>query len=117
MRLLLAAVVGIAMTGGWSHAGWTQQVLTYPAQPEVDGLVEILLDDGGEEDIDAYPEQVVIRQSLEANAFLSNLFNRKYPPPAFTTQDLPSPYTASVGSQAGYYRVTLTTPPFSFIKP
>jgi hypothetical protein len=117
MRLVLAAVVGIAMTGVWSHAGWTQRILTYPAQPEVDGLVDILFDDGSEEGIDAYPEQVVIRQSFEANSFLADLFNRKYPPSAFTTQDLPSPYTASVGSQAGYYRVTLTTPPFSFVKP
>ncbi|MFS8894716.1 hypothetical protein [Synechococcus sp. O70.1] len=108
MRLALAMVLGCLAAGIPARGVFGQ--IAYPSYPVGNTLDEILLDKGREVDPVAFPEEVVRSQAKRATAFFTALLNQRTNIPPLRSLDLPSPYQASVRTQAGYYRVTQTEP-------
>ncbi|MFS8861012.1 hypothetical protein [Synechococcus sp. H60.2] len=108
MRLTLAIVLG-CLAGGIPVGSAFAQI-TYPSYPVGEALDQILLDTGKEADPVIFPEEVVRSQARRTTAFFTTLLNQRTNIPPLRSLDLPSPYQASVRTQAGYYRVTQTEP-------
>jgi hypothetical protein len=105
MRVLLTVALGASMAMGLAAPSWSQ---VYRVGTETE---EIILDQGNDEDIDAFPEDVVKRQSQEFSTYTTTLFTERFASTdPMLPPDLPSPFNASVRGQAGYYRVTMTEP-------
>jgi len=108
MRLTLAIVLGYLAAGIPVGSAFAQ--IAYPSYPVGEALDRILLDMGKEADPVIFPEEVVRSQAQQVTAFFTTLLNRRTNIPPLRSLDLPSPYQASVRTQAGYYRVTQTEP-------
>ncbi|MFT0813897.1 hypothetical protein [Synechococcus sp. OH20] len=108
MRLALAIVLGCLAAGLPVRSAFAQ--IAYPSYPVGDALDEILLDRGKDVDPVIFPEEVVRSQARRTTAFFTTLLNQRANIPPLRSLDLPSPYQASVRTQAGYYRVTQTEP-------
>ncbi|MFS8856488.1 hypothetical protein NW851_01180 [Synechococcus sp. H55.7] len=108
MRLALAIVLGCLAAGLPVGSAFAQ--IAYPSYPVGDALDEILLDRGKDVDPVIFPEEVVRSQARRTTAFFTTLLNQRANIPPLRSLDLPSPYQASVRTQAGYYRVTQTEP-------
>mgnify|MGYP000033725991 CR=1 FL=1 len=108
MRLALAIVLGCLAAGIPVGSAFAQ--IAYPSYPVGDALDEILLDRGRDVDPVVFPEEVVRSQARRTTAFFTTLLNQRTNVPPLRSLDLPSPYQASVRTQAGYYRVTQTEP-------
>ncbi|MDX2271821.1 MAG: hypothetical protein NW237_07705 [Cyanobacteriota bacterium] len=105
MRSVLTVALGTVFL---AVAAAPMQAQTYPVGSAVDSII---LDSGNDIDAIAFPEDVVEAQYRDLNAYFVDLFNQRFASqePMFSL-DLPSPYQASLRTQAGYYRVTQTEP-------
>jgi hypothetical protein len=112
MRLTLAILLGCLSAG--IPIGSALAQIAYPSYPVGDALDRILLDTGGNVDPVIFPEEVVRSQARQTTAFFTTLLNQRTNIPPLRSLDLPSPYQASVRTQAGYYRVTQTEPVLDF---
>lgn len=112
MRLTLGIALGLVFTGIPFAAAFAQ--VAYPSYPVGDALDAILLDTGREVDPVVFPEEVVRSQAQQTTLYFTNLLNQRTGAPPLRSLDLPSPYQASVRTQAGYYRVTRTEPVLDF---
>jgi len=108
MRLTLAIILSYLAVGIPVGSAFAQ--IAYPSYPVGDALDEILLDRGRDVDPVVFPEEVVRSQARRTTAFFTTLLNQRTNVPPLRSLDLPSPYQASVRTQAGYYRVTQTEP-------
>ncbi len=108
MRLTVAIALGLVSVGIPVAPAFAQ--INYPSYPVGDDLDAILLDRGKDADPVAYPEQVVRSQARQVTVYFTNFLNQRTKTPPLRSLDLPSPYQASVRTQAGYYRVTQTEP-------
>ncbi len=112
MRCELALALGTSLS---LVAAMPVMAQTYGIQVESD---QIILDQGDDADFIDFPEEAARQSIFEASDYFSTLFNQQYGTgPRFTAPTLPSPYNTSVASQAGYYRVTQTTPRFEVVQP
>ncbi|MEN9203274.1 MAG: hypothetical protein Q6K80_10820 [Thermostichus sp. DG_1_6_bins_120] len=112
MRLTVAIALGLVSAGIPLGSAFAQ--IAYPSYPVGDALDAILLDTGSDVDPVTYPEEVVRSQSQQVTAYFTTLLNQRTAAPPLRSLDLPSPYQASVRTQAGYYRVTQTEPVLDF---
>lgn len=112
MRLTLAIALGLVSAGIPLGSAFAQ--MAYPSYPVGNALDAILLDTGKDVDPVVYPEEVVRSQARQTTAYFTTLLDQRTSAPPLRSLDLPSPYQASVRTQAGYYRVTQTEPVLDF---
>ncbi|MGQ9836789.1 MAG: hypothetical protein ACUVRV_02185 [Cyanobacteriota bacterium] len=112
MRLSLAIALGLVSAGIPFASAFAQ--LAYPSYPVGDALDALLLDTGKDVDPVVFPEEVVRSQARRTTTYFTTLLNQRTNTPPLRSLDLPSPYQASVRTQAGYYRVTRTEPVLDF---
>ncbi|MGF1577494.1 MAG: hypothetical protein ACFCU9_16440 [Cyanophyceae cyanobacterium] len=103
------AVMAGAMMG---DSAWAQ---TNPFLRQVDGFV---LDAPPNEDFTIFPEDVLRERT---NSFTDAVDRyqqtQRFAEPPISRPNLPTPYNTTLGSQAGYYQVTLSQPSLQFIRP
>ncbi len=112
MRFWIVVMVAASSVIGWSAPSWAQ------SNPVEDQIDSILLDE--RRDIEpalTYPEVIIQQQYGDISTFFEALYDQFVPEPPISNRDLVTPYQASVASQAGYYRVTLTEPPIELALP
>lgn len=106
-----ALVTGAALAAAMNCPALAQ---SNPFLRQVDG---ILLDAAPSEDFTVFPEDVLRGRTQSFSTVLEESQDRRFGAAPISRPNLPTPYNSTLGSQAGYYQVTLSEPSLQFIRP
>ncbi len=111
LRVWPALVTSAALAAAMSCPALAQ---SNPFLRQVDG---ILLDAPPTADFTIFPEDVLRSRTQSFSSALEQFQDRRFSAAPINRPNLPTPYNSTLGSQAGYYQVTLSEPSLQFIRP